>query len=346
MNPFDAVSQPTPIGGMMAHVAAPVDPALPNGDYVLFVEASAERDFNATYSTTAYPSPPNIAWAEYGVPYRGQPSVVYRVPFTIAATKTTASATDYIGYGDPAGADGAIRPPDATITIDTPGSGASRLQLVSDGAEMYRVRVVVSPYVPTDVPGAPDQVASSKITSAGSTVTFVAPGVGPQGLRVTGYEIRIRANEPITEANFADSMPITVKVMPEDPGSVQSFDLTNLLPETDYYVGIRAYDGCHNSSTLAVTQFTTGERVSGSVDACFIATAAYGSVMADDVDMLRRFRDALLRRSVLGELAVETYYMFGPAVGNVVGESDLLRHTARDLLAPVVESVKQYRVRR
>jgi hypothetical protein len=58
--------------------------------------------------------------------------------------------------------------------------------------------------------------------------------------------------------------------------------------------------------------------------------------MANDVEMLRRFRDMLLRKSVLGELAVEAYYTFGPAVAGVVGESDLLRSTAREVLAPIV----------
>ena len=58
--------------------------------------------------------------------------------------------------------------------------------------------------------------------------------------------------------------------------------------------------------------------------------------MANDVEMLRHFRDCVLQRTVLGELAVETYYTFGPAVAGVVGESELLRATARDALRPIV----------
>jgi len=41
-----------------------------------------------------------------------------------------------------------------------------------------------------------------------------------------------------------------------------------------------------------------------------------------------------------GELAVETYYTFGPAVAGVVGESDLLRETARAVLSPIVTRVR------
>jgi hypothetical protein len=62
--------------------------------------------------------------------------------------------------------------------------------------------------------------------------------------------------------------------------------------------------------------------------------------MANDVGMLRRFRDAALRKSVLGELFVESYYTFGPPVAAVTGESELLRASARDALAPLVARVR------
>jgi hypothetical protein len=115
------------------------------------------------------------------------------------------------------------------------------------------------------------------------------------------------------------------------------------LPETAYTVAIRAFDDCQNTSAISTATFTTAPRKIGEVDACFVATAAYGSLLANDVEMLRRFRDSLLKRSVLGELVVETYYTFGPPVAGVVGESDLLRSTARDLLAPIVNRVRGLR---
>ena len=71
-----------------------------------------------------------------------------------------------------------------------------------------------------------------------------------------------------------------------------------------------------------------------------MATAAYGSVMANDVEALRHFRDTFLETSALGELAVETYYTFGPPVAGVVGSSELLRATARDGLAPIIAWVR------
>jgi hypothetical protein len=148
---------------------------------------------------------------------------------------------------------------------------------------------------------------------------------------------------PITEANFASAneVPFDTTVVPA--GQPQALTLKDLLPETRYTVAVRAFDNCNNTSAITTAAFTTAQRKPGEVDACFIATAAYGSVLANDVEMLRRFRDMLLKRSVLGEIAVETYYTFGPPVAGVVGESDLLRSTARDFLTPLVDRVRRLR---
>jgi len=340
MNPFDAVSQPTPAGGELAHAPWPVPQDLPLGDYLLFVEAAQEFDFNASYDPTAFPPPTGIYWSEYGKPYRGQPSIVYRVPFSIATTDTTSTTLDYAGYGDPTGADGMLRPPDTSITADTPGTGASRLELVSDDGELHRVKVSVSENVASAVPDAPASLAPTDLTGSGIAMAFTAPGVGAEHLKVAGYEIRVRALDEMTPANFANSMPVTAKVTPEEPGHAQTFELDGLLPETDYWIGIRAFDGCHNAGAVAIAKVTTLARVSGAVDACFVATAAYGSLLANDVELLRHFRDSLLRSNAIGELGVETYYTFGPALAGVIGESDLLRTSARGFLRPLVELVR------
>ena len=343
MNPFDAVSQPTPVGGAAARAAWPVPPDLAEGNYVLFVEVAKEFDFNAAFGPAQYPSPPGISWSEYGKPYRGQPSIVYRVPFSIGAQATTASTSTYLGHGDPLGAHGDITmaSPGDNITTQTPGSGASRLQLVSNGGEMYRVRIEVNPNAAGQIVTAPTDVQPIAVGAGNISMSFVAPSVGTAMARVSGYEVRVRANEEMTAANFADSMPITTQIAPDDPGRVQTFDIVGLLPETEYWVGVRGLDGCRNVGDLAIVKVTTASRTAGTVDACFVATAAYGTSMANDVELLRHVRDSLLQTTVLGELSVEMYYTFGPAVAGVVGESDLLRASARSVLAPLIERVRR-----
>jgi len=343
MNPFDAVSQPTPVGGAPTRLpwAAPAD--LPDGDYVLFIETAKEFDFNASFGPSQYPSPSGISWSEYGKPFRGQPSVIYRVPFSIGQTSSTASTLAYLGHGDPLGLVGDITPASDSdhITTDVPGSGASRLQLVSEAGSMYRVRVEVSAGGSAEPPAAPSDLQPVDIGAGNLTMSFVAPGVGAAMGRVNGYEIRVRANDEMTAANFSDSMPISTQVAPEDPGHVQAFEIAGLLPETEYWVGIRAFSGCRDFGEIAIAKVTTSARTAGAVDACFVATAAYGSAMANDVELLRHVRDSLLETTVLGELGVELYYTFGPAIAGVVGESDLLRASARGALAPIVSRVRR-----
>ncbi|HEU4732016.1 MAG TPA: fibronectin type III domain-containing protein [Kofleriaceae bacterium] len=341
MNPFDAVTQATPRIGMLTQFSWPMPPDLLPGDYVLYMEVSLEQDFNETYTTAKYPSP-TVSYGEYGVPYRGQPSVVYRVPFQIADIETTALTDQYYGYGDPDGAS-TLHPPDMTIS-DGPNTGAGRLLLTSKDGALFRVRVDARPERDFVPPAPPGEMVVSDPSATGATLTFRAPGDDGVLGSVSGYEVRYLVGDvEMTDKNFADAHQVAFTGDPVSAGQAQQLTLKDLLPETRYTVAVRAFDNCHNTSTIARAAFTTGPRKIGEVDACFVATAAYGSLLANDVEMLRRFRDLWLKRSVLGELAVETYYTFGPPVAGVVGESDLLRSTARDFLTPIVNRVRELR---
>lgn len=343
---FDAISHATPAAGTDEKIVWPLPQGMPGGNYVVWVEVSQAFDMNGTYNPTTFPAPSGsgptpIAWSEYGLPYRGQPSVVYKVPFTIDTSTNTATTDHYVGYGDPTGGDGNVRAPDATITTDTPGSGGSRLELVSEGGAMYRVRVVARPEFDYAAPGAPEAPEILDISPTTATVRFVAPGDDGEVGKVSAYDVRYLANRELTEANFDEATRATATLTPGNPGELQTLDLSGLLPETDYWIGIRAADDCYNVGPLTIIKVRTADRQAGAVDACFIATAAYGSLMANDVEALRHFRDAALGNSVLGELAIETYYTFGPPVAGVVGQSELLRALARDILQPIVEWVRR-----
>ena len=340
MNGFDAVSTATPVGNAPYQITWPIPDNMAQGDYVMWVEVAKEFDHNQTYSVAAYPAPTGIPWSEYGLPYRGQPSVVYKVPFHIGTDATTSVTASYAGYGDPQGIDGNLRAPDATITTDTAGSGAGRLLLSVDGADTFRVRVVARPEADAVDPSAVGDLHQVEATPTTALVSFTAPGDDGSIGKVSGYEIRYRAGAPITEANFLDSMAIATSITPELPGSQQDLELTGLLPETDYYLGIRAFDDCKNLGPLTTLKITTPARDTGEVDSCFVATAAYGSFLANEVSNLRSFRDGYLRRSVLGELFVESYYSIGPAFAAAIDPSDPLREAARAALGPVVDTVK------
>ncbi len=339
LNPFDSVSQASAPSGSPATFSWAAPPDLPTGDYVLWLEVSREFDHNAIYSKDARPGPA-VAYGDYGLPYRGQPSVLYKVPFSIGISGTSATTAEYVGYGDPDGQDGNVRAPDGTITSDTPGSGAQRLALVPGGN--YRVKVTAGPDPDSIAPSGTGDIAVSS-TSSAAVVSFVAPGDDQRMGTVKGYEIRYLIAEDISEANFDRAIELRPTFTTVPGGGLQTMTFDKLLPETRYSIGIRAYDNCANTSPLTSILVTTKARAVGEVDACFIATAAYGSLLANDVEMLRRFRDLALKHSVLGELVIETYYTFGPSVAGVIGESELLRWTAREVLAPIVHRVRSWR---
>lgn len=73
---------------------------------------------------------------------------------------------------------------------------------------------------------------------------------------------------------------------------------------------------------------------------CFIATAAYGSSMADDVVMLRNFRDKYLLTNALGRAFVSIYYRVSPPMARFIARHENMRTATRVVLAPVVNGVK------
>ena len=212
--------------------------------------------------------------------------------------------------------------------------------LRTDGTETFRLKVAARSEDDSIAPGPATEFEVVESTPTTVTARFIAPGDDGGANPVSGYEVRYRAFETITEANFASSSPVAEAIAPDEPGQMQVMELAGLLPETTYYLAVRAYDECRNVGPLVVTSFTTPARVGGQVDACFVATAAYGTPLANEVSHLRQFRDGVLRRSVLGELFVETYYTVGPAFSTVVDHSDPLRHAARDSLSPLIAMIR------
>jgi hypothetical protein len=79
---------------------------------------------------------------------------------------------------------------------------------------------------------------------------------------------------------------------------------------------------------------------------CFIATAAYGSPMAQEVVLLQGFRDQYLARRSLGEKFIQAYYRFGPSLARRVSQNNALKLLTRFLLFPIILLIKKLRASR
>jgi len=69
---------------------------------------------------------------------------------------------------------------------------------------------------------------------------------------------------------------------------------------------------------------------------CFIATAAYGTPMAGEIQVLRDFRDKYLMTNPPGRLFVAAYYKLSPPVATFIADHDSLRAGIRIGLTPLL----------
>ena len=95
---------------------------------------------------------------------------------------------------------------------------------------------------------------------------------------------------------------------------------TFTMPATDVTV----------TATFTVVQETIG-------GVCFIATAAYGTPAAEQIDVLREFRDVVLLPNRLGSEFVSLYYKTSPPVAEFISRHEVLKAAVRvGFIDPIV----------
>jgi hypothetical protein len=76
---------------------------------------------------------------------------------------------------------------------------------------------------------------------------------------------------------------------------------------------------------------------------CFIATAAYGSPFAPEVESFYYFRDEILLSSRFGKVFVNFYYWLSPPLATFISKSNFLRIITRQLLlTPILRMFKSF----
>lgn len=107
--------------------------------------------------------------------------------------------------------------------------------------------------------------------------------------------------------------------------------LEDITPSTWYWV--RAYAELSDGTVIYGNELGFKTK-----DSCFIATAAYGSILDRHVEILREFRDEVLMSSKGGQLLIGLYYRVSPEIAAIIGQSEILRAVVRVALMPVVLS--------
>jgi hypothetical protein len=95
--------------------------------------------------------------------------------------------------------------------------------------------------------------------------------------------------------------------------------------------------------TSTITLSHTTEAPQPSKGPCIIASAAYGSELAPEVQLLRTFRDKTVQSTFAGTNFMKVfnrfYYSFSPTVASAVAESPLLSHIVRSLIYPLIAAL-------
>lgn len=96
--------------------------------------------------------------------------------------------------------------------------------------------------------------------------------------------------------------------------------------------------GTAGSPVTAAELCTTPTEVIGLLDdkSCFIATAAFGSDMAPEVQSFRDFRNEFLLSNDWGRAFVKFYYKHSPFYANVIAQSEVARALVRGALWPLL----------
>ena len=105
------------------------------------------------------------------------------------------------------------------------------------------------------------------------------------------------------------------------------------VPAGDYTV--RA---THGEEFWAETTFTVIETTTPTTPTtgCFIATASYGTPMAQEIQILREFRDGYLLTNPLGQAFVDFYYRVSPPIAEFITAHPDLKPLVRTALVPAV----------
>jgi hypothetical protein len=228
-----------------------------------------------------------------------------------------------------------------------PGSGADRLFADNAGA---RFSVVIKPSTSCEGNGAPTSVSNMQLHTFPNELhaheyAELQFDAASDDVSVFRYEVRVSTEPMGDEASFMKGVPaqrasteaeaLTIPVNAA-PGDAIKVDIGGLSQDTHYFVGVRAVDACAMTSQVTVAEFTTPTRVFATVTPCFVATAAYGTPMAQEIATLRRFRDRHLANNAVGRAFVSAYYDIGPKLANIIREREDLRAASRALLTPVV----------
>jgi len=180
-----------------------------------------------------------------------------------------------------------------------------------------------------------------------ATFTITSMGIQPSIYPVTADHDVIERNDVTTTITWGSATSVAA-IVDEDAyllAEGMHYTVTPITP------GVSANLTILSSTYLAVKLRTFGEKLVLTIgfdvgrdatltitvpEVCFIATAAYGTPMAEEIEILREFRDEYLLTNPVGQALVSLYYKVSPPMAEFITEHPSLRPIVRAGLFPAV----------
>lgn len=131
-------------------------------------------------------------------------------------------------------------------------------------------------------------------------------------------------------ADYADSVTDDTLV------TLHSIPLTGLSWGTTYHYRVKSTMTSDEAVSADYTFTTTTS------SGCFIATAAYGTSTAEQINILREFRDEVLLPNKVGTAFVSFYYRSSPPIADFISQHEFLRTMVREVFINPLVAIVRY----
>jgi hypothetical protein len=112
----------------------------------------------------------------------------------------------------------------------------------------------------------------------------------------------------------------------------EGYQFANWLGDVDTIADVNA-----SSTTITmISSYSIKADFNGTSSPCCTATAAYGTPMAEEIIILREFRDEYLLTNTVGRVLVDVYYKVSPPIAEFITEYPNLKPIVRTALVPAV----------